>query len=292
MENNLTKALSLQQETIEHILLSCKLSAYEHGERPLDKIKSISVHTSLAHAVKVDVPKSNHLFQEQAKSVTKTPSTPGTFFSTKSSNSAYPSLVRALNGPLTSDTGHQTEEPFAYGAAYRSLIQAVKNDSAASATCHQNGGGEKAVCPPLLQVLRENLTTSTAGNQSGESSSNGSKVNSISPPVSQAAIGNPPTSLIDPTTDVSSSNANDRNLVYPPQMEAFRCGPPTAPTPFIQTVGETPLVAFAGQQHLERDCTFEANNPLYYQGMQVDSDEATSKVKGAFLLPLYDLGLF
>ena len=323
MENNLTKALSLQQEAIEHIVLSCNLSAYEHGERPLGKIKSISVHTSLAHAVKGDVPKSNHLFQEQAKSVTKTPSIPSTFFSTKSSNSAYPSLVRALrdgpltsdtghqteepfaygaaypslvralrDGPLTSDTGHQTEEPFAYGAAHPSVIQAVKNDSAASATFHQNGGGEKAVCPPLLQVLRENLTTSTTGNQSGESSSNGSKVNYISPPVSQAAIGNPPTSLIDPTTDVSSSNANDRNLVYPPHMEAFRCGPPTSPTPFIQTVGETPLVAFAGQQHLERDCTFEANNPLYYQGMQVDTDEATSKVKGAFLLPLYDLDLF
>lgn len=293
MENNLTKALSLQQEAIEHILLSCKLSAYEHGERPLRKIKS--VHTSLAQAVKVDLPKSNHLFQEQAVSVTKTPSTPGTFSSAKSSNSAYPSLVKALrDGPLASDTGHQTEEPFAYGkgAAYPLLIQAVKNDSSASAACHQNGGGEKTVCPPLLQVLRENSATSTTGNQSGESCSNGNKVNSISPPVRQAAIGNSLTSAIDPKTDVSLPNANDRNLVYPPHMEAFRCGPPTAPTPFIQTVGETPLVAFADQQHLEGDCTFKANNPLYYQGMQVDTDEATSKVKGAFLLPLYDLDLF
>lgn len=293
MENDLTKALSLQQEAIEHILLSCTLSAYEHGERPLRKIKS--VHTSLAQTVKVDLPKSNHLFQEQAVSVTKTPSTPGTFSSAKSSNSAYPSLVKAVrDGPLASDTGHQTEEPFAYGkgAAYPLLIQAVKNDSTASATCHQNGGREKTVCPPLLQVPRENSTTSTTGNQSGESCSNGSKVNSISPPVRQAAIGNFPTSAIDPKTDVSLSNANDRNLVYPPHMEAFRCGPPTAPTPLTQTVGETPMVAFADQQHVEGDYTFEVNNPLYYQGMQVDTDEATSKVKGAFLLPLYDLDLF
>lgn len=293
MENNLTKALSLQQEAIEHILLSCTLSAYEHGESPLRKIES--VHTSPAQAVNVDLPKSNHLFQELAVSVTKTPSTPGTFSSAKSSNSAYPSLVKALrDGPLASDTGHQTEEPFAYdkGAVYPLLIQAVKNDSAASATCHQNGGREKTVCPPLLQVLRENSTTSTTGNQSGESSSNGGKVNSISPPVRQAAIGDSPTSVIDPKTDVSLSNANDRNLVYSPHNEAFSCGLPTAPTPFIQTVGETPLVAFADQQHLEGDCTFETNNPLYYQGMQVDTDEATSKVKGAFLLPLYDLDLF